>query len=239
VQRATILFTTIFLLCTAPSRPTFGDEFSPDARVDSSDRVLAMVRAELSKQFPNARVDVTGGISWLRGALPAQPRSVSILATDGRGGAQFVARGSGLEAAEGQVSYSAWVSARIAMRRIHPGEKLEESAFNAQDVNIATGSAYEYRGVILARDAALAPLEARQTVLEGQFLTSTAVERVPDVRRGDTVRIQLISEGLTLSTSGTAEEPGFVDGRLRVITGRTKRELIGQLLNGNVVEVRL
>jgi flagella basal body P-ring formation protein FlgA len=104
---------------------------------------------------------------------------------------------------------------------------------------VAAGQPFEYRGVILNKDVDVRGLESRQTILEGQFVTSTAVQRVPDVRRGDAVRIHLVSEGLSLVTTGAADEPGFLDGQVRVITSKSKRQLVGRLQRDSVVEVRL
>jgi flagella basal body P-ring formation protein FlgA len=68
---------------------------------------------------------------------------------------------------------------------------------------------------------------------------SSAVERVPDVRRGDSVRVRIISNGLTLTAQAMASEPGYLNGPVRVLTAQTKRELSGKLVSTGVVEVKL
>ena len=59
------------------------------------------------------------------------------------------------------------------------------------------------QGGTAAATTDIAHLEARQTILEGQTLLSSAVERIPDVRRGDSVRVQLVSNGIMLSIAAT------------------------------------
>jgi flagella basal body P-ring formation protein FlgA len=93
--------------------------------------------------------------------------------------------------------------------------------------------------VILDQSSDITKLQARQTLIEGQPLLSSAVERVPDVRRGDFVRVKIVSNGLTLSAQATASEPGYLNGPVRVLTAQTKRELSGKLISSGVVEVKL
>jgi flagella basal body P-ring formation protein FlgA len=111
--------------------------------------------------------------------------------------------------------------------------------FTPRDVNVAVGQAHEERGVILESGRALTGLQARQTILEGQLLLSSAVERIPDVHRGDVVRVELLSNGLSLVTQGVVEEPGFTGESIHVMASKTKRELMGRLAANGVVEVRL
>jgi len=200
----------------------------------------SLLRKAIAKGYGGARIDLTGPIRWVRGDIPTEVSEVSFLGDDGRGNAHFIATGSSTdETAEGWLSFSAWTSTKVSLRRIHPGELLSRDMFVVQEVNVAFGQGHEYRGVILSDSVDVAGLETIQTVLEGQFLVSTAVQRVPDVRRGDSVRIHVTSGGLTLSTLGVAGEPSYINRQVRVITGKGKRELLGQLHPGGIVEVNL
>ena len=143
--------------------------------------------------------------------------------------------------AEGYAAFSAFLPAWVASRRVFPNEKLDANAFTKQEVNVASGQYRDMRGliVIAKADDNLASLQSRQTLLEGGILLSSAIERIPDVRRGDAIRINLVSGGLTLTIPGVAEEPAYLTGHVRVMTNQTKRELLGELEPGGVVEVRL
>jgi flagella basal body P-ring formation protein FlgA len=190
------------------------------------------------RQFNHPRVEL-GVIKLIGGKFPEQIKTVSLLSENDRGEAQFNVVGANGESAQVLAEYKAWVRVRAANRRITPGERVVAESFNTQEVNIATGMPYELRGVLLSSTEDLSRLETRQTILEGQFLVSNAVQRVPDVRRGDVVRIQVVSGDLNLSTSGTAVEPGYSSGSVKVLTSVTHRELTGILQPGNVVEVKL
>lgn len=202
----------------------------------ATDPVLESVKRELAARYPGARVEMTGEIRWNRAPQgdTVDASRAHVLATTPQGYAQVVLSGG-----EGWVPYRAMMPAYVAVRRVMPNEKLTSEMFALQDVNVASGQAYDYRGVLLPRTQAIDGLEARQTVLEGQFLVSSAVQKVPDIRRGDAVRILVTSGDLTVTTQGIASEPAFVNGRIRVMANKTKREFVGELKDGGTVEVRL
>jgi flagella basal body P-ring formation protein FlgA len=203
--------------------------------------VLEILKSELAKRWPGARIELTGTIQWLSGFRAAgNAIALSLQEINARGQAVFqvVDRSSG-RLGSGWMNYAAWVPGYIARRRVSIGEKLSEQNLVPQQINAAAGNAYEYRGTFIEQGNGLAGLESRQTILEGQFLTSSAVQRIPDLRRGDAVRIRMISGDLAVSTQGTAEEPGYIHGKIRVMATKSKREFLGELYPDGVVEVRL
>ena len=205
-----------------------------------SEELNSVLRNELSKVYGGARITLSDQIRWVKGGVPRQVRGVMLYGDDGRGNSHFSIQGDlPAEVAEGWVGFSAWIPARIAVRRILPGEPLNPNFFTNKLVDVATGQAHEYRGVLLPEEAEVKGLETIQTILEGQFLLSSAVRRVPDVRRGDMVRVQLVSGDLLLSTQAMVEEPAYLNGPVRVMTTRGKRELSGLLKAEGVVEVKL
>ncbi len=207
---------------------------------DTLPRMIELVKQEVSKKYLGAKIDLTGSIRWIRGSVPTELGAVKVLDETPRGEVRFFVTDAdtGLSS-EAWTGVAAWVPALVATRRIHPGEKLSRDLFTIQPVNVAAGQAREFRGLILSPESDVSTLEARQTILEGQFLMTTAAQRSPDVRRGDAVTIQLIGDGMTLSTAGMAEEPGYLKGQVRVMTTKTKRQLVGQLTSQGVVEVKL
>lgn len=205
----------------------------------ASESLMTLLKKQISTAYPNSSVDLFEPVQWVRGTPSTEIVSLNYLGDDGRGNAHFIAKNSEGQDAEGWMGFNAWVTAKIATKRIHPGEALIANLFNTQKVDISKGIGKEYRGVILSDSTEVNGLESIQTILEGQFLISSAVQRVPDVRRGDPVSIHLISGGLTLSTQGVAEEPGYISNTIRVQSRTGKRELIGKLQTGRVVEVIL
>lgn len=218
--------------CQAAVTPVLGDALS-----------VALTQ-ELSKSYAGAQIDL-GAIRWVRGDASTPFQTVMIYGDDARGNAHFLLQGgsSGVNtqnpSAEGWVNFSAWLPAKVALRRVHPGEKLTAEAFATRKVDVSTGTAREYRGVMFSANDEVTSFESTQTVLEGQFLLNSGTRRVPDVRRGDSVRIQLISGDLTLSTQGIAQEAGYLNTSVRALTTRSKREVSGLLKADGVLEVKL
>jgi flagella basal body P-ring formation protein FlgA len=228
--------TAIIALAAAQGAPA--DEAAAQPAPSAGAR--GAISAALAKLYPGARIVVGPELHWSHGGAGMGAGDISILGETSRGEAMFAVSGTdGTRAADGWVDFEAWVPARVALRRVHPGEPVSADMFTPRDVNVAVGQAHEERGVILESGRALTGLQARQTILEGQLLLSSAVERIPDVHRGDVVRVELLSNGLSLVTQGVVEEPGFTGESIHVMASKTKRELMGRLAANGVVEVRL
>jgi len=209
------------------------------ARADQ-DAITNQLQSQLQKSYPEAKVEITSSLHFTRGKGMTETPLVRVLNETARGEVVFSVGGEhASEYSEGYATFSAWTEARTAIRRIHPGESLTPDLFITQNVNVAQGMAREYRGVILGKSENVAGLQSRQTILEGQLLTSSAIERTPDIRRGDSVQLHLVNGAFELSTIGIAQEPAYLNGSVRVITSKTKRELIGLLRKDGVVEVKL
>ncbi len=202
-------------------------------------KVETLLRAELLKKFQGAAIEFLPGSTFPSGRENLELRQVRILSESGTGTADYSTLYSDGSTAIGQVRFSATVPTYVASRRVHPGEKLVGTDFQIQGVNVAQGLAYQYRGVMLPAKEKLDGLQARQTILEGQYPLTSGVERVPDIRRGDTVELKILSGEIRLSTMGQVQEPGYLNQSVRVLTQKTKKELTGQLKAGGIVEVRL
>jgi flagella basal body P-ring formation protein FlgA len=197
------------------------------------------LKAELSRKFPGTKIVLDDNI---QGSVPGQIDQVSLVDENSRGEARFLVSGTSGDQkvqTELQTRFAALAPALVATRRIQPGEKLSRDLFTHQEVNVASGMAREFRGVMLPESHDLSRLESRQTILAGQFATFTAVQKVPDIRRGEAVRVQMQSGEIRLSTQGVAQEPAYLDGQIRILTQKTKRELVGKLKANGIVEVQL
>ena len=208
--------------------------------------IPTLIKGKIKERFDGARIELTSPLSW-QGEAPqtTSVESVNVLGESTPGVVQFSVTLKPSEAGEsttatGLVRFAAFVPAKVAVKRVLPGERLQANHFKSQEVDVATGMGREYRGIIVEAAQDLERLESRQTILEGQFLVSSAIRRVHDLRRGDPVRIELQGDsGLRVSLTGTAEESGYANESVHVITHRTKKSLIGKLRSDGLVEVQL
>ncbi len=223
---------------------SFGSAFA-GAEAPSA-RLASLMRASLSAVIPEASL----AIPSLEQTCSSPPLSmferfdrVRLIEDRPNGSALFEVTGrtsAGLEKIElVQTPYSAWKKVLVPTRRIYPNTRLQEADFRITEMNVATGAIREYRGALLSAEAPLARLQTKQTLLEGRFVTTASVERQPDVRRGDTVRLDLVSGDLSLSTQATASENGSVGDRIRVMAPKTKKEVVGIVREDHSVEVAL
>jgi flagella basal body P-ring formation protein FlgA len=214
--------------------------FAPMVLVMLSSSLSVHASVDASKLYPGARIELTSPIQWGRSVAPAQFSQIKIRGEGSGGTLSFSVLGGQYQSlAEGVVSFSAWMPARVAVRRVAPGQALNEDSFKRQEIDVAVGMAREYRGVIVSPEESLNRFEAKQTILENQPLISNAYQRIADVRRGDAVRVRILSNGLELSTQGIAQEPAYTHGSLKVMTGKAKREVVGRLSADGSVEVQL
>ncbi len=222
-------------------RASAGEAASPEKLSSQSEAKTPTQKliAQISARYPGARVELTSPMRIARGSVSDAISDVAYVADDGNGQVRFNATDSSGDVYEGTVRFSAWIPAWVLKKRILPGERLSSQDVVKQEVNAAFGMAHELRGLILPTGDSIESIEARQTLIEGQFITTSAIQKVPDLKRGDSVRIRLLSGGITLTTQGSATEPGFIDQPVRVMTLKGKRDLVGKLGRDGTVEVSL
>ncbi|MBS1963414.1 MAG: flagellar basal body P-ring formation protein FlgA [Bdellovibrionales bacterium] len=213
---------------------TFG--FAAEKDDGKIDRLL---RAEIGKKFPGASIELLPGSTFPAGRESLDLVAVRLLTENGTGTSDYSATYSDGSSGLGQVRFSAMVPTFVASKRVHPGDKLSRGDFSVQSVNVASGMAYQYRGVMMSAKEKLEGLQARQTILEGQYPLTSGVERIPDARRGDPIEVRIVSGDVELTTLGNVQEPAYLNQNVRILTQKSKKELVGKLKSGGVVEVRL
>jgi len=196
----------------------------------------------LSEKIPNAEIRIPNLENLVKSpeiAAITTLSSVRLIEDRATGVALFELNSTDGVSTKIQTPYQALVKAPIAIRRIYPNTKLKKEDFRIDTINVAVGTAHDYRGVILYSDAKLDQMESKQTILEGQFVLSNAVQRQPDVHKGEMVKLELSSGDLTLTTSAVIQENASIGERVHVLTAKTKREMIGKVLEDHSVEVVL
>ncbi len=199
-----------------------------------------LIRAEIAQQFPRTQIALSEKLVCQNQELLKTGTSVAWVGESTVGVAKISIKNEKLgTSTECTVPFEAQANVRIANRRIYPGERLIANSFQTRGINVAIGEARNLRGVILPADMDIVGLETRQTILEGQMLLSTSVQRVPDIRRGESVKVLFSSNDVVLSTAGMTEEAGFYNDIIHVMTQKSKKQFTGKLLQGGVVEVKL
>ncbi len=205
-------------------------------------KVSAMVQRAIQERYPGARIVLRSFIPALSVSgedAPVSLKKASLIQEDASGRAEFSLEGGEGVIHQGWVSFEAWIKIPTAKSKIFPGQILSADQFEARELNIASGLGREYRGILFKERQSVEGFEARQTILDGAPLLTTAMRRIPALRSGEAVRIEILSGDLKIVTSGLAQEPAELQGRVRVLTTKSKRELIGKLVDSRTVEVLL
>jgi flagella basal body P-ring formation protein FlgA len=203
------------------------------------------LRAEIQKRYPGMDIQLLGAAEWEAGSVrPSRLDRLTVLHEKRPGVMAFQVAGNNPETAlpglaVGSIAFTAKADAYIPKKRILPGEALQREDFIVQKVDVTTGFLAEVRGLLLGAQETLVGLEARNTLLEGQAVLSSAVQRIPLLKKGESVRLKVVAGGVALITQGVAEEPGQLNQKIRVTSIRTKRTLMGKLVEGGTVEVEL
>jgi flagella basal body P-ring formation protein FlgA len=234
-----ILMFSIFMVSSA---------FATEARESQalSFRLSNLIRSSLSEKIAGAEIR-TPSFARMMSIAPMSNFSeishVRMVNDRLNGAAQFEVTGvdvNGQDCSQViQSPYEAWRKVPVAIHRIFPNTKLKNEDFRIQGVNIAIAPGRDYQGVMFSATTDFSAMQTRQTILEGQYVISSAVEKTPDVRKGDSVRLDLISGDLTLTTQAVIEESASIGSHVRVMTTKTKRELTGLVRADRSVEVTL
>ncbi len=138
-----------------------------------------------------------------------------------------------------QTPFQALMKAPIAIHRIYPNSKIKKEDIKIDVLNVAMSPAKEYRGAIIFDEKKIENSEAKQTILEGQFIVSSAIQRTPDLRKGEMVRLEMSSGELSLTTAATVLENASIGENVHVLTAKTKKEVMGKVRADHSVEVNL
>ena len=124
-----------------------------DAGISDSNLRDELSRA-IGKQYPGAKIVLDPAIHWTHGSPTDDFRSLSILGETSRGETMFAVEGAdGERSSDGWVGFAAWMPAKVAVRRVFPGDRVSADMFTVQNVNVAAGQAHELRGVIYDAEA--------------------------------------------------------------------------------------
>lgn len=204
--------------------------------------VADLVEQELRAKYPGTRIEVAQPVTLPGGVAAAKVQGVFLARDNQRGKAVFrfrVEEMGVIRHVESEVSYTAWMMAPVAKVRVRPGMRLSADQFQVREINISDGMNSQLYGLILPVDTVFEQLEAMNTILEGQSPLSHAVRRVPDLKRGELVQVKISSGGLIVSVPAVLQDSAYSGGQARVLTQKTKRELVGTLSTDRQVEVSL
>lgn len=209
--------------------------FALAGKTDPTSSLKARIGSELNKRYPASTIVIDSMTNYQKFAATAKIR---LIAEQGRGTALFSVE-SGDTEGRVRVVFRAMRTAWVALRRIRPLERLSQNLFIQKEIDVSKGINRQIRSLLVAPHVNISGLQSQQTILLDHPLMTNAAVKVPDVKRGDVVRVVLKSGALSLTTMGKVQQAGYVGGSITILTVKNKREFVGNLTPGKVVEVQL
>jgi flagella basal body P-ring formation protein FlgA len=132
-----------------------------------------------------------------------------------------------------------WVTAKVnvykkapvAKRLIRSGELISENDFEVKEVN----TTYAKDGVPAA--GYVNTKVANKIIQAGETIYFSDVRKVPDLFRGQVVKILVGNETFEITTTGTAEQDGNIGDRVRVRNESNKKSVTGQVTEKGTVKL--
>jgi flagella basal body P-ring formation protein FlgA len=216
------------------ANPAFATEFS--------DQVTLKIQASLKTKTPYATIRIPNLEKLCESAEVRALNDVvdaKVIEERYNGVALIELVSSTGESVRVQTPYQANVIVPVAIQRILPNTRLNKGDFRMELTNVASGPGRTYRGSMIMDLERLMNHETKQTIMEGQFVLNGQVQKSPDLRKGETVQIEILSGDLSLSTAATVLESASIGDPVRVLTAKTKKEITGKVRMDRSVEVKL
>ncbi len=168
-----------------------------------------------------------------------QPKSLTFVYGPVAGKAAYAFKSNDESSRHCVVMHKALRKGLVAKRRYRPGETLISEDFDLQEIDVAQYLPFEAKQEYLSGPIENAAYEAYATILEGRPLLSQNVKAAPKIRKGDRVRIEVISGGVVLEAAGVAQEMGYVAQPMKVKLPLGQKELTGLVTKDGRVQVGL
>ena len=194
------------------------------------------VHSELKSRYPESRIEI---LKTENDNQELDVKKIIAIREEGQGLLTVTYLNSKDEQKYKSYGFSAYKKVWVAKRKIKPTEKLISSDFEINEVDVSRGLAHQYRQLMISVDKSLQGLEARQSILEGQYPLLSSVQKLPEIRRGDVVTVKVSNQDVLLMTTAVAQEPGAKDEQIRIITQKSKKELSAKVKDTGLVEVSL
>ncbi|MFT5444343.1 MAG: flagella basal body P-ring formation protein FlgA [Myxococcota bacterium] len=124
-------------------------------------------------------------------------------------------------------------SVLVASRSLGRGEVVQEGDFRRERRDVSV-----LRGGVITRESQLVGMRVRSSVKAGRIWQTRHLESMPTVKRGEQVRLRLITGGLQIDGSGKAGEDGRAGDWIRVLNAASMRYVTGQVDEEGTVYVR-
>lgn len=105
----------------------------------------------------------------------------------------------------------------IAAREIKRGE-----AFNSENTELKTVDVSQIRGSVLSKTYSLKNNQARLNISKDEIILESMLEKMPVIKRGDSIRACVIRGGVSIEIDATARQDGSENEIISIVTSDKK-----------------
>jgi len=191
--------------------------------VPSSDIQLRFIHftGEEQLNLENRRLEVESNSSYPR--LGYQTLSLNIFAND------YLEKRISVT-----VDVTAFMKVVVAAERINRGAIITPDKIVRKRVKVGK----DYRNVIRDPESVIG-LMAKHMIKPGSIIRKSMVRTKPDVKKGETVTVQMISGDLVITTGGKAKQDAMIGEKVKIVCEPTGKQLYGIVRSPQLVTVNV
>lgn len=133
-----------------------------------------------------------------------------------------------------RVDVSVYLNVVVADKNLNRGEIITPENITTLRVKI-----HRDYNTVFRNPQYVVGLMTKQVVKEGDILRRSLVREPPDIKKGDEVKIKLISGDLVITTDGKMKEEGMIGDKVKVICATTKKQIFGIVETPQLIVVQL
>lgn len=134
------------------------------------------------------------------------------------------------------VQVSGWFDVVVARKDIKSGSVLRKEDFEVRRVKFSRGTVDFFRAEDISH---VAGNVARKFIRAGEVLRPYMIKKKPLLRRGERVKVKIVSRSVEIATYGKMKEDGYAGESVRVVCEPADRVFVGTVLDSLTVLVKL
>ena len=132
------------------------------------------------------------------------------------------------------VDLSIYIDVVIATKKLKRGEIVQREKISIKRLKFS----WDYGNLIKSINSAVG-LATKQVIREGEILKRSWLREPPDIRRGDKIKVQILSRDLVVTTSGEVKEDGLVGDKVKIVCAATGKHVYGIVQSPQLVTIQL
>jgi len=125
-----------------------------------------------------------------------------------------------------------WRPVLVADHMHRRGEEIVPESYRLEERDVTKVRGNYYVDALMLQD-----MQAKRTLSVGDIITDSHVQKVPVIKRGDSIKLVARAGRMSMSATGEALQDGGVGDRIRVKNSDSGKVIYGHVLDGGIIQV--